>query len=136
MTRREAIYLRGVVEQGAQALSDAVGLTAVRLYPRWQEGTVYEAGLKVQHGGRLWRCLQDHTAQTGWEPEHVPALWEQISQTHAGTPEDPIPYRGGMALEEGRYYLQQGVCYHCTRDTGSPVYHSLAELVGLYVEAV
>ena len=41
-----------------------------------------------------------------------------------------------MALEAGRYYSQNGVTYLCTRDTGTPVYHNLADLVGLYVTAV
>lgn len=41
-----------------------------------------------------------------------------------------------MALENGKYYTQDGVTYLCNRDTGSPVYHPLSELVGLYVEAV
>ena len=136
MTRREAIYLRSVVEQGAQALSDAVGLTAVRLYPQWTEGADYAAAFKVQYGGGLWRCLQAHTAQTGWEPENSPALWERINETHAGTLDDPIPYSGGMALEEGKYYVQEGALYLCIRDTGAPVYHTLAELDGVYVEAV
>ena len=41
-----------------------------------------------------------------------------------------------MVLESGKYYSQDGVTYHCTRDTGNPVYHALSELVGLYVEVV
>lgn len=28
------------------------------------------------------------------------------------------------------------VAYHCTTSTGQPVYHALAELVGIYVEVV
>jgi hypothetical protein len=41
-----------------------------------------------------------------------------------------------MALKNGKYYIQDGVIYLCNRDTGNPVYNALAELVGLYVEAV
>ena len=43
-------------------------------------------------------------------------------------------YDGNMALESGKYYMQDYVIYRCTRDTINPVYHALAELVGLYVE--
>ena len=39
-----------------------------------------------------------------------------------------------MALENGKYYIQDGVTYLCNRDTGNPVYNALSELVGLYVE--
>ena len=41
-----------------------------------------------------------------------------------------------MVLENGKYYSQGGMTYLCTRDSGSPVYHALKDLVGLYVEAV
>ena len=41
-----------------------------------------------------------------------------------------------MELEAGLYYTQDGVTYRCTTGTGQPVYHALAELVGIYVEVV
>lgn len=62
------------------------------------------------------------------------SLWERIDETHDGTKYDPIPYNGNMALQNGLYYTQSGVLYRCTRDTGNPVYHTLSELVGIYVE--
>jgi hypothetical protein len=39
-----------------------------------------------------------------------------------------------MALEAGKYYVQDGVIYRCIRDTENPVYSPLAQLVGTYVE--
>ena len=56
------------------------------------------------------------------------------SGEHAGTQEDPIPYDGNMALENGKYYIQNETVYKCTRDTEIPVYQTLAELIGIYVE--
>ena len=41
-----------------------------------------------------------------------------------------------MAMENGKYYSQDGVGYRCTRDTGTPVFQALSDLVGLSVEAV
>ena len=41
-----------------------------------------------------------------------------------------------MALESGKYYIQDYTIYLCTRDTGNPVYNALSELVGIYVETV
>ena len=111
--------------------------TAYRMrefYPAWTAGVAYSAGYKVQHGGRLWRCRQAHTSQEGWEPENVPALWEELCETHDGSRYDPIPYDGNMALENGKYYSQDGVTYLCNRDTVNPVYNPLRELVGIYVE--
>lgn len=134
MKRNEAIYLRSVVEQAAQSLDDATALTAVRLYPEWAIGMIYPKGYKVQRNGKLWRVMQEHTSQIGWEPENAASLFEQIDETHSGTAADPIPYDGNMALESGKHYIQNGVVYRCNRDTVNPVYNALADLVGLYVE--
>ncbi|MDD7634073.1 MAG: hypothetical protein PUK20_03990 [Firmicutes bacterium] len=127
-----------LIKQQINTLSvdDNIALRMVEFYQEWAAGQDYTAGYKVQHGGKLWRCLQAHTAQTGWEPENTPALWTEVCETHAGTLEDPIPYDGNMALESGKYYIQDYAIYLCNRDTGNPVYNPLAELVGLYVKAI
>lgn len=117
-------------------VDDNTALRMLEFYPEWASGMDYSTGYKVQRGGKLWRCLQAHTAQAGWEPENTPALWTEICETHAGTLDDPIPYSGNMALESGKYYIQDYAIYRCTRDTVNPVYNPLAELVGLYVETV
>ena len=114
-------------------VDDNTALRMLDFYPEWAAGTAYTVGYKVRKDGKLWRVVQAHTAQVGWEPENAASLWEQINETHRGTVDDPIPYSGNMALTAGLYYMQDWVIYKCTRDTGNPVYHSLAELVGLYV---
>ena len=115
-------------------VDDNTALRMVAFYPEWAENTEYTAEYKVQRNGKLWRCRQAHTSQTGWEPENAASLWTEICESHAGTLDDPIPYSGNMALESGKYYSQDGKVYRCTRDTGNPVYNALSELVGLYVE--
>lgn len=117
-------------------VDDNTALRMTTFYPEWAENTEYTTGYKAQRSGRLWRCLQTHTSQAGWEPENAASLWTEICESHAGTLEDPIPYNGNMALESGKYYSQDGKVYRGTRDTGNPVYNALSELVGLYVEEV
>ncbi len=117
-------------------VDDNTALRMVAFYPEWAENTEYTIGYKAQHNGKLWRCIQAHTSQAGWEPENAASLWTEICESHAGTLEDPIPYSGNMALESGKYYSQDGKIYRCIRDTGNPVYNALSELVGLYVEEV
>ena len=117
-------------------VDDNTALRMVAFYPEWASGVAYTTGYKVQRSGKLWRCLQAHTSQSGWEPENAASLWTEICESHAGTLEDPIPYSGNMALESGKYYMQDGKVYRCTRDTVNPVYNALSELVGLYVEEV
>ena len=127
-----------LIKQQINTLSvdDNTALRMVEFYPEWSAGQAYTAGYKAQRGGNLWRCLQAHTAQNGWEPENAASLWTEICESHDGTKYDPIPYNGNMALESGKYYLQGGVTYLCTRDTGIAVYQPLADLVGVYVEEV
>jgi hypothetical protein len=43
----------------------------------WAAGRVYATGAVVTYGGLSYRCLQGHTAQPGWEPPNVPALWSR-----------------------------------------------------------
>ena len=134
----ESEVSRMLIAQQINTLSvdDNTALRMLEFYPEWASGMDYSTGYKVQRSGKLWRCLQAHTAQAGWEPENTASLWEEICESHAGTLTDPIPYNGNMALKSGKYYIQDYVIYRCNRDTGNPVYNPLAELVGLYVETV
>ena len=137
MTESEVSRMLIAQQINTLEVDDNTALRMVEFYPAWATDTAYPVGYKVQYGGKLWRCLQAHTSQTGWEPSNATAsLWEEICETHAGTLEDPIPYDGNMALTAGLYYIQDSVIYLCTRDTIKPVYNLLAELVGLYVEEV
>lgn len=117
-------------------VDDNTALRMLTFYPEWVIDTSYAVGYKVKRNGKLWRVVQGHTSQVGWEPENAPALWEQINETHAGTLEDPIPYNGNMALVNGLYYVQDYVIYRCNRDTVNPVYNALHDLIGIYVEEV
>ena len=136
LTESEVSRLLIAQQINTLTVDDNTALRMVAFYPEWASGTDYTAGFKVRRGGKLWRVLQAHTSQAGWEPENAASLWTEICESHAGTLEDPIPYSGNMALESGKYYSQDGKVYRCTRDTGNPVYNALSELVGLYVEEV
>lgn len=124
-----------LLSQSIQSIEvdDNTALRMMSYYPEWEPGKVYAVGNKLTRTGKLYKVIQSHTAQVGWEPENVPAMFTEICETHSGELEDPIPYSGNMALEQGKHYIQNDEIYICTRDTGNPVYHALADLVGLYV---
>lgn len=118
-------------------LTDTESLKVKDLYPEWESkmGQQVNAGEKYRYDGRLWKVLQQHTVQETWKPgEGTESLYTEVTESHAGTKEDPIPYNNNMELENGKYYSQDSVTYICTRDTGIPVYNPLADLVGIYVE--
>ena len=134
LTEAEVSRMLITAQINTLSVDDNTALRMLAFYPEWASDTDYTVGYKVQRSGRLWRCLQAHTSQAGWEPENAASLWTEICESHSGTLEDPIPYNGNMALESGKYYSQDSKIYRCTRDTVNPVYNALSELVGLYVE--
>ena len=127
------------VKAGIQTmnLTDEESLEVKDQYPEWESkmGQQVNVGEKYRYDGRLWKVLQQHTVQENWKPgKGTESLYTEVSESHAGTKKDPIPYNNNMELENGKYYSQDGVTYLCTRDTGIPVYNPLADLVGIYVE--
>ena len=134
--KREHLYkLRDMIRKAAVSLTDADALTAIEMFAPWAAGAAYDVDERLRYGGRLYRVMQAHTSQSDWTPDRTPALYAEVaSEDDAGTRDKPIPYSGNMALERGKYYVQDGVVYRCTRDTVNPVYDPLEALVGLYVE--
>ena len=121
-------------------VDDNTALRMRQFYPTFDSivGQTVKQGFKFVHGDRLWCVVQaELTIQRHYPPGvGTESLYEEVCETHEGTLDDPIPYSGNMALENGKYYIQDWVIYLCIRDTGNSVYNSLLELVGLYVEKV
>lgn len=140
-TKQEHTAYVATVQTILPVLDDAEAVTVKGLYPAWEDlckesVTVEKPGYRFRYGDDLYKTVQPKYT---FVSHHVPgggteSLFTRIDETHAGTAEDPIPYNGNMVLENGKYYVQGGVVYLCTRDTGNPVYNPLSELVGLYVE--
>lgn len=42
----------------------------------WAPNTAYTANTLVSYNGKVYKCIQNHTSLTGWEPSNVPALWQ------------------------------------------------------------
>lgn len=117
--------------------------TALRMkafYPTFESiiDQTVSKGFKFTCSDKLWEVIQPSlTIQSHYPPGvGTESLYAEICETHEGTEDDPIPYEGNMALENGKCYMQDYEVYRCIRDTGNPVYHALADLVGLYVEEV
>lgn len=139
----QAREIRAAMDMAGTVLTDAEALGCKAIYKQWaalvEAAFVAEKGFRFLHGGALYRTEQPVYRFVG---HYVPgavgteSLFSRIDETHAGTAEDPIPYEGNMALEEGLCYSQAGAVYRCIRSTEIPVYAALTELVGLYVEAL
>ena len=78
MTAEEVTAL--LIKQQINTLSvdDNTALRMMEFYPDWAAGHDYPVGFKVQRGGALYKVLQAHTSQDGWEPEIAPSLWAKV----------------------------------------------------------
>ena len=123
-------------------VDDQTALRMRRYYPTFAElvGQTVKQGTKFRADGSenadLYKTIQPElTIQAHYPPgEGTESLYTRIDEIHDGTQYDPIPYNGNMALENGKYYIEDGVIYLCNRDSGIAVYNRLADLVGIYVE--
>lgn len=72
------------------------------------------------------------------EPDEGDGEDEEEKPAEEGTLENPIPFDNvaGTIIYNGKYYIQDGVIYKCTRDSIIALYNPLKDLVNIYVEVV
>ena len=51
-----------------------------------------------------------------------------------GTIQNPINFEHGTILYNNKYYKENGIIYHCFRDSGNAIYNDLKDLVNIYVK--
>lgn len=141
MIYEQAVLCHEALFGGAKALPDEKALKVPFLYDPWAVPHHYEKDERFTYGTNedgslmLWKAKSEHDSQEDWTPDVAVSLYEKVAEEGQGdSPDNPIPYSGNMELYEGKYYSQDNVVYYCFRSTGQPVYHPLAQLVGLYVE--
>lgn len=78
MTKAEAEKIIAALVTLRESATDEQALTVQALYPAWRSGVSYTAGQRVLYNAVLYKVLQAHTSQTGWEPENAPSLWAKV----------------------------------------------------------
>ena len=110
MNRREAEAIISALVTMREGATDEQALAASAIYPAWREGVVYGVNERVKHEGMLYRVLQLHTSQTGWEPSAAPSLfaqvlipdpeavpeWQQPDSTNGYMAGDKVTHNGSM----------------------------------------
>ena len=79
MKREQAIKFRRTIEAAAALQSDEAALDNIYLYPKWKAGIAVKTGDRYHDEDILYKCIQPHTTQAGWEPGKTPALWTVVS---------------------------------------------------------
>ena len=142
---QQAHAIRASMDAAAIVLTDEQAAKSPRLYPTWVAGLAVKAGDRLYYPAtdRLYKVVSDHTTQSEWTPDAVPALYTVIDVAHAGTQDDPISAERGMGYVYGLYYTdsEDDKLYLCQRTGeaagGTVVLQYLPhELVGHYFVAV
>lgn len=67
-------------------IDEATAAEHAELFLEWAADVHYNVNDLRRDGDYLYRCIQAHTSQTGWNPAATPALW-----VRAGNPDDEYP---------------------------------------------
>ena len=78
MTREHAYELRDILHKASASLEDKDALKAKEFFAFWNADVTYAVNDRVRYGEDLYRCLQAHTAQAGWNPIDAPSLWAKV----------------------------------------------------------
>lgn len=71
------------------------------LFSDWNVGIDYVGGNIRRYNGCLWKCLQAHKSQEGWEPDKAASLWKKIGDPTVEYPEWSQPVGAGDGYEYG-----------------------------------
>lgn len=74
-----ALLVRAAMDSAGQKLTDAEASEAIAIYPTLKrDGSLVNAGTRVQWNGALKRASVDLWDTVENDPDHAPALWEDI----------------------------------------------------------
>lgn len=75
----KAMAMRAKIETVASTLDDATALDYIELFPAWDSKEhKYNVDDRVRYSGNLYKVLQAHTSQDGWNPIDAPSLFAKI----------------------------------------------------------
>ena len=59
----------------AGSIDVATAAEHAELFAEWSYPVAYKEGQIRRYGGKLYRCVKDHTSQEDWTPEAAASLW-------------------------------------------------------------
>lgn len=81
-----AITFVSLVEKGD--IDEVTATEHADLFESWVTDKDYAVGkILTRPNGNLYKCVQAHRSQAGWEPENTPALWNKIGDPTEEYPE-------------------------------------------------
>lgn len=116
MTREQARQLRKLLENSTESMTDEKIVQYPAFVEKWHPDAEYTEGKRLSHNGTVYRVLQEHTSQEGWEPDKAPSLFakvlvptdesgQQTSVDEWEQPDSTNPYmKGNKASHNGKVW--------------------------------
>lgn len=90
------------IDADISGIRQGVGEIQKDIYPDWNpEEYPYFAGERVTYDGLYYRCIQNHTSQSGWAPDIAVSLWVPIDDPAEEWPEWKQPAGAHDAYNKG-----------------------------------
>ena len=61
-------------------LPDETAVDTITLFRKWEPGLDLTVWQRLQYQEKLYKVVQAHTSQVGWEPDKVPALFTEVAK--------------------------------------------------------
>ena len=75
----QAQKMRPLIIEAAKSLDDDTAYDVPYMFEEWSpDGVAYAVSDRIRFGESLYKCVQAHTSQAGWEPPLVPALFTKV----------------------------------------------------------
>ena len=74
----DAAEFRSTVNEIIGTLTDEQALAAPVLFPVWQAEVEYKTGDRVRYEDKLYKVIQGHNSQIGWEPVAAASLFASL----------------------------------------------------------
>ena len=79
------LLLRTAVADGRISDEELLSVQPALEGRNWHANIAVQVGDVFTYKGALWRCIQAHTTQGGWQPDKTPALWHKVEIVAEGT---------------------------------------------------
>ena len=112
------------LEQMGEALAklpDDAAVDVLVLFEKWEPGKAYQVDQRVRYGEKLYRVVQAHTSQAGWEPDKTPALFTEVAKPGEEWPE----WRQPTGAQDA--YMKDAKCSHVSKHWISDVDNNVWE---------
>ena len=118
--RQNAAAIAFVVLAEAGNIDSVTASEQATLFSEWVPGVKYTVGQLRRYGNTLFRCVQEHTSQEGWEPDKAASLWAVTSDPAEEWPDWSQPIGAHDAYSAGAKVSHKGK--HWTSDLNGNVW--------------